>query len=164
LPAGAGAAALTCGDHALAIAEVEVTAKAVAQATATALSFVWAQCDVDERGYACAAAGTWISETAHAVAQSYAELWAEAVACDTCHVSIEVAVSSISTILVKAATDAHAEVCGSMPPLPHDLICYICSLMLQSLAFATAIESPFSLRDMVPPIPALQCVGGYNLT
>jgi hypothetical protein len=115
LPAGAGAAAWTCGDQAVAIAEVEVTAKAVASATATALSFVWAQCDVDERGYACAAAGTWIEETAHAVAVAYADLWAVAISCDTCEVSIDVAVSSISTILVQASTDAYAFICGSMP-------------------------------------------------
>lgn len=110
---GASAAAWTCGDHAVAIAEVTVTAKAVARATAVALSQVWASCKVDGQGYACTSAGTWIEETAHAVAEAYAELWAASLSCDTCHVEVDAAVSAIGKILVTASTDAYAGACGS---------------------------------------------------
>lgn len=112
--ASASAAAWTCGEHTAAEAEVHATAKAVAKATAKALSAAWAGCDVTSDGFACADASTWIEETAYSVAVAYAELWAISLNCEgTCYVSVDTAVASLSTILVKAATDAYAHVCSA---------------------------------------------------
>jgi hypothetical protein len=116
--AGASAAAWTCGDS-VAEAELEVTAKALAKAAAQALSFAYAQCKI-ENGWACAVAGTEIEETARAVAQAYATLWAGADngaicgADSSCSVSVDAIASAVGDVLVTACTDAYASVCSGM--------------------------------------------------
>ena len=66
--AGAGAAAITCGPASFAEADVYVTTKALAEATAIAISEVYVSCKADTGAYACADAGTFITDAAHAVA------------------------------------------------------------------------------------------------
>jgi hypothetical protein len=118
--AGANVAAWTCGNSA-AYAEVELTARAVAKAAATAISFAYAKCKL-ENGWACAIAGTEISETARAVAVAYASLWAGADsgglcgAGSTCSVNVDALAVAVGDILVTACTDAYASVCAGVHP------------------------------------------------
>jgi hypothetical protein len=116
--ADASAASWSCG-YSLAIAEAEVTAKALAKAAAVAISYAWANCKVDEGGYACASAGSEISVWVGAVAESWASLWAGAYTCTgTCEVNVDAVVSAVGHILVDAATEAYAALCTSAPLLP----------------------------------------------
>jgi hypothetical protein len=112
--AGASAAAWSCGDSVV-ITEVEVTARALAKAVAEAYSFAYANCKVDEGGFACASAGTSIRVWVEAVARAFAGAWALALQCDDrCFVDVDVVVSSVGTVLADAATDAYATLCGGM--------------------------------------------------
>lgn len=122
---------------------MHATAKAVAKATAKALSAAWAGCDVTSDGFACADASTWIEETAYSVAVAYAELWAISLNCEgTCYVSVDTAVASLSTILVKAATDAYAHVCsGTLNPTFLHFSVYLFASTLLSCFFAVGILS-----------------------
>lgn len=111
--AGASAAAWSCGDS-VSIAELEVTAHALAKATAVALSYAYSSCEVDD-GWACSSAGTEIKQTATAVAQAYADLWAGAYTCeDTCTVEADAVVEAVGSVLVTAASDAMAEGCSGV--------------------------------------------------
>jgi hypothetical protein len=67
--AGAAAATYTCGDHVVAEAESEVVAMALAEATVVAVSTLYVECVTTAGAYACADAGTHISDTAYAVAK-----------------------------------------------------------------------------------------------
>ena len=60
--------AITCGPDSFAEADVYVVAKALAKATAIAISEVHVSCKAGEGAYACADAGTFIIDAAHAVA------------------------------------------------------------------------------------------------
>jgi hypothetical protein len=63
----------------------------------------------------CASADTSISVWAQAVARAWAGLWAAGIQCDDkCFVEIEAVVDSVGTILVDAATEAYAFLCGGM--------------------------------------------------
>ena len=93
--------------------EAHDSAIAIAYVMAEATSYIFADCYLDWEGFACAEAGTRIAETAHAVAVAYADIWAKAVSCKTCKVSVDSWVLAVSEILAKAASKAHGEVCTS---------------------------------------------------
>ena len=117
--AGANAATFSCGDS-VAIADLEVSASAIAKALAIAISFAYAECEVDG-GYACAYAATEVEEVAEAVAFAYAESLVGAWTCEGCDATVQVVAEALGSVLVKAATDAFAAVCGggASRVLPH---------------------------------------------
>jgi hypothetical protein len=117
----AKASAFTCADHLYKIVEVEDCAAAFAKAVAIAVSQIYASCFVDGKGFACASADTYIEQTARATATAFAQLWAEAIVCDSCHVTIDAFVSACSEVVVTAATQAHGSLCvsGAAAPLQH---------------------------------------------
>lgn len=67
--ADTGASAEACGGTVLSFATVSVVAEALAEATAIAYTEAYATCAADEGGYACADAGAFSTDTAHAVAK-----------------------------------------------------------------------------------------------
>jgi hypothetical protein len=120
--AAASAAAWSCGDS-VAVAELEVTAQALAKAVAEAFSLAYASCTVDDGGYVCAIAGTSISVWVEAVVRAWAEAWAVAIECkDSCFVEVEAVVDVVGKILVDAATDAYAFMCGGTCPVSSALM------------------------------------------
>jgi hypothetical protein len=85
----------------------------LAKATAQAVSYAYVDCQVSDGGYVCASADTSISVWVQAVARAWAGLWAAGIQCDDkCFVEIEAVVDSVGTILVDAATEAYAFLCG----------------------------------------------------
>jgi hypothetical protein len=141
--AGAEAAAWTCGDSA-AYADVEVSARALAKAAATAISFAYAQCKL-ENGWACAVAGTEISETARAVAVAYASLWAGADngaicgADSTCSVSVDAVAVAVGDVLVTACSEAYASVCAGVHPAGSKALVLCNTGMLQAICSACLV-------------------------
>ena len=148
IPAGASAAAWTCGDS-VAIVELEVTAKALAEATAIAFSYAFVDCKVDG-GWTCAFASSDIEQTARATATAYAELWAGAYTCkDTCSVEVDAVVEAVGDILVKAATEASADVClgATLAISPHASLqeCYsLASMPLLNIVSSSISSCSFS--------------------
>jgi hypothetical protein len=67
--AGANAGTYTCADHVVLEAETHVVATALAEATAIAVSEVYVNCKASDGAYACAEGGTYITDTAYAVAE-----------------------------------------------------------------------------------------------
>jgi hypothetical protein len=115
----AKASAWTCSDQPYNIVEVDDSAKAFAKAAAIAVSKIYANCFVDCKGFECAGANINIEETARAKAIAFAQLWADAIVCDTCKVSVDTFVSACSEVVVTAAIKAWGSLCvTSAVPLP----------------------------------------------
>ena len=122
------------------------SATAVAHAMASAVSYIFADCYVDGQGWACAAAGTRISEAAHAVAVAHATAWAGAISCGTCKVNVDAYVVAVSKILTTAASEAHGDVCsGALLAAEHPFNCLDYALLLGASLFP-----PFSF--VLPPL------------
>ena len=108
---GADATTLACGPIAITAAAAKSVAVAIATAQAEAVAHVFADCQADEGGFACAEAGAFVEEAAFAVAFAFAESWATAVTCDGCFVQVDKVSEEIAGILVEASAEAFTSLC-----------------------------------------------------